>query len=65
MERKLIAIDLDGTTLNAAAEIAPRTKAVLKEARAAGHIVSIVTGRPNRISANIYDELGLSSPSSS
>lgn len=62
MERRLIAIDLDGTTLNAAAEIAPRTKAVLKEARAAGHIVSIVTGRPNRISANIYDELGLDSP---
>ncbi|MGX6428984.1 Cof-type HAD-IIB family hydrolase [Levilactobacillus yonginensis] len=62
MERKLIAIDLDGTTLNAASQISPKTKSVLTKAREAGHYVSIVTGRPNRISADIYDELQLDSP---
>ena len=62
MERKLIAIDLDGTTLNADAKISAKTKAVLTQAREAGHIVSIVTGRPNRISANFYDELNLDGP---
>lgn len=62
MERKLIAIDLDGTTLNADAQISAKTKAVLTQARKAGHIVSIVTGRPNRISANFYDELHLDGP---
>ncbi|WP_143461994.1 Cof-type HAD-IIB family hydrolase [Levilactobacillus enshiensis] len=62
MERKLIAIDLDGTTLNSAAQLSPKTKAVLAQARQAGHIVSIVTGRPNRISEGIYDELNLDGP---
>jgi len=62
MERKLIAIDLDGTTLNAASQISPKTKSVLTKAREAGHYVSIVTGRPNRISADIYDELQLEVP---
>lgn len=62
LERKLIAIDLDGTTLNADAQISAKTKAVLTQAREAGHIVSIVTGRPNRISSNFYDELHLDGP---
>ncbi|MFC6275005.1 Cof-type HAD-IIB family hydrolase [Levilactobacillus tangyuanensis] len=62
MERKLIAIDLDGTTLNSQAKISPKTHAVLTRAREAGHIVSIVTGRPNRISANFYDDLKLTGP---
>ncbi|HIW72270.1 MAG TPA: Cof-type HAD-IIB family hydrolase [Candidatus Levilactobacillus faecigallinarum] len=62
MERKLIAIDLDGTTLNNASEISPKTQAVLTAARQAGHLVSIVTGRPNRLSAGIYDQLGLDGP---
>ncbi|MFD1455484.1 Cof-type HAD-IIB family hydrolase [Levilactobacillus lanxiensis] len=62
MERKLIAIDLDGTTLNAESQLSAKTKHVLTQAREAGHIVSIVTGRPNRISANFYDELHLDGP---
>ena len=62
MEQKLIAIDLDGTTLNENSQITPKTKEVLTKATAAGHIVSIVTGRPNRISENYYDFLGLKSP---
>ncbi|QMU07729.1 Cof-type HAD-IIB family hydrolase [Levilactobacillus suantsaii] len=62
MERKLIAIDLDGTTLNKQSQVSPKTKAVLTAARQAGHLVSIVTGRPNRLSANIYDDLNLDGP---
>nr|WP_321316030.1 Cof-type HAD-IIB family hydrolase [uncultured Ligilactobacillus sp.] len=62
MNRKLIALDLDGTTLNSNSELSFKTKQVLKKAQDAGHIVSIVTGRPNRNSVNYYDELNLISP---
>ncbi|HAT54885.1 MAG TPA: HAD family hydrolase [Lactobacillus sp.] len=61
MNRKLIAIDLDGTTLNNQSAISPFTKQVLQTAVASGHIVSIVTGRPYRISRQYYDQLGLHS----
>lgn len=61
MQRKLIAIDLDGTTLNKQSQISDRTKQVLQQAVSAGHIVSIVTGRPYRISKQYYDQLGLHS----
>lgn len=62
MKRKLIAIDLDGTTLNNQATLSPKTISTINSASAAGHIVSIVTGRPNRISQNIYDALDLKTP---
>lgn len=62
MKQKLIAIDLDGTTLNSQSEITPRTKEVLHAASQAGHIVSIVTGRPYRISQQFYDDLGIKTP---
>ncbi len=62
MTQKLIAIDLDGTTLNAQSLITPKTKAVLQETVKAGHIVSIATGRPFRMSEQFYQELGLTSP---
>ncbi|MDT2745141.1 Cof-type HAD-IIB family hydrolase [Enterococcus asini] len=62
MTQKLIAIDLDGTTLNAQSLITPKTKAVLQETVKAGHIVSIATGRPFRMSEQFYKELGLTSP---
>lgn len=62
MEKKLIALDLDGTTLNAQSQISPRTKAAIAAARRAGHIVSIVTGRPNRLAENFYDQLHLTGP---
>ena len=45
MNKKLIAIDLDGTTLNAQSQISPKTEAVLKKAVASGHIVSIGSGK--------------------
>ncbi|MFT8668872.1 MAG: Cof-type HAD-IIB family hydrolase [Liquorilactobacillus hordei] len=62
MEKKLIALDLDGTTLNADSLISSRTISVLQKASKAGHIVSIVTGRPYRISKNYYDELKIKTP---
>lgn len=62
MNKKLITIDLDGTTLNNNAEVSSTTKKVLTQATSEGHIVSIVTGRPYRISKQIYDSLGLTTP---
>lgn len=62
MKRKLITIDLDGTTLNSESKISPKTKHTLQKASQAGHIVSIVTGRPYRISKHIYDNLGIKTP---
>ncbi|MFD1465186.1 Cof-type HAD-IIB family hydrolase [Lapidilactobacillus mulanensis] len=62
MTPKLIALDLDGTTLNSEGKISPLTRNVLTKARAAGHEVVIATGRPDSISESIYDELGLTTP---
>lgn len=62
MTKKLIAIDLDGTTLNAHSHITKRTEAVLQKAIAAGNVVSIATGRPYRMSAQFYQQLNLTSP---
>ncbi|MCC5894962.1 MAG: HAD family phosphatase [Alkalibacterium sp.] len=62
MNRKLIALDLDGTTLNNHSEITAKTKDILTKLRRAGHIVSIVTGRPYRNSYYYYDQLELDTP---
>ncbi|MFD1466207.1 Cof-type HAD-IIB family hydrolase [Lapidilactobacillus mulanensis] len=62
MTKKLIALDLDGTTLNNQSKISPRTAEILKKAEDAGNIVTIATGRPNRISENFYHDLHLQSP---
>lgn len=62
MHQKLIALDLDGTTLNSDAQITLKTQQTLTELQNAGHIVSIVTGRPNRLSEPFYQQLGLTSP---
>ena len=62
MNQKLIALDLDGTTLNQAGALSTQTVTTLKAAQAAGHLVVIATGRPDSISENFYDELGLTSP---
>ncbi|KRK89770.1 Cof-type HAD-IIB family hydrolase [Lentilactobacillus sunkii] len=60
--KKLIALDLDGTTLNNDSQISPKTAAAIHAAEQQGYIVSIVTGRPNRLSENFYDELNLTTP---
>lgn len=62
MTKKLIAIDLDGTTLNSQSLISQRTASVLKKATEAGHYVSIATGRPYRMSAHFYQQLQLETP---
>ncbi|MDR3242184.1 MAG: Cof-type HAD-IIB family hydrolase [Lactobacillaceae bacterium] len=62
MGRKLIGIDLDHTTLNEAGEVSERTKQTLQAAQDAGHIISIITGRPTRLTTGIYDTIGLKSP---
>ncbi|HEU4965178.1 MAG TPA: Cof-type HAD-IIB family hydrolase [Bacilli bacterium] len=61
-DRKLIAIDLDGTLLTRDKKISPRTKRVLEEARNAGHHVVIATGRPPRSALDYYQELSLHTP---
>lgn len=62
MTKKLIAIDLDGTTLNSQSLISTRTADVLNRATAAGHHVSIATGRPFRMSDHFYQQLKLETP---
>jgi Cof subfamily protein (haloacid dehalogenase superfamily) len=60
--KKLIAIDLDGTTLNSESLISGKTEQTLKQAMENGHYVSIVTGRPYRMSHQFYRQLGLATP---
>ena len=62
MSKKLIAIDLDGTTLNNQSKISPRTVEVIEKAKQAGHYVSIATGRPFRMSESYYNQLKLDTP---
>lgn len=62
MGRKLIGIDLDSTTLNDAGKVSVATQQMIQKMQQAGHVVSIVTGRPVRLSTDIYRQLGLVSP---
>lgn len=62
MRRRLIAIDLDGTTLTNNKTILSRTKKALQKARELGHEVLIATGRPPRSSLNYHRELELTTP---
>lgn len=43
---RLLALDLDGTLLNGAKQITPRTQAALERARQQGVLMVPVTGRP-------------------
>lgn len=62
MTTKLIAIDLDGTTLNDKGKLSSRTINTLQHLQQIGHHVVIATGRPYRISHQIYRDLDLASP---
>ena len=62
MKPKLIALDLDGTTLNGQSEFNPITIQTLHRLTELGHKVAIVTGRPYRSSKHLYEELGLGGP---
>jgi 5-amino-6-(5-phospho-D-ribitylamino)uracil phosphatase len=54
--RKLLAFDLDGTLVGSDYTISPRTLDAVRRARAAGHIVTVITGRVTA-SARPYLEL--------
>lgn len=62
MERHLIVLDLDGTLLTDEQKISEKTKKILFQAKEAGHLVMIATGRPYRASSMYYDELKLTTP---
>lgn len=62
MDQHLIAIDLDGTTLNNESQLTAETIKTLRAAAKEGHIVSIITGRPYRIARRIYDQIGIKTP---
>lgn len=62
MNRKLIAIDLDGTTLNDQSILTLETEKILKRLSDAGHIISIATGRPYRTSYQYCNQLKLDTP---
>lgn len=53
----LIATDLDGTLLRDDRSVSPRTAAVLARLTAQGTAVVLVTGRPVRWLAQVYDQL--------
>ena len=61
-EKHIIALDLDGTLLTDEKTISEQTKQIVMEAKAAGHIVVIATGRPHRASIQYYEALGLETP---
>lgn len=62
MQQHLIAIDLDGTTLNDRSQLTPLTIKTLRTLSAMGHMVSIITGRPFRNTIGIYQQLNIQSP---
>jgi Cof subfamily protein (haloacid dehalogenase superfamily) len=62
MTYRLIALDLDGTTLDSRREIRPATLAALDEARARGVEVILVSGRHHGAIRPYHHQLGLNTP---
>lgn len=61
--KKLIAIDLDGTTLQSdGVTISDYTKNIFQSVRKEGHQIVIATGRPYRMAIQIYNDLNLETP---
>ncbi|KRM09417.1 hypothetical protein FD16_GL001801 [Paucilactobacillus suebicus DSM 5007 = KCTC 3549] len=59
MNQHLIAIDLDGTTLNNQSQLSPDTIMTLRQLAANGHIISIVTvDVPTEFQVNFMTKLG-------
>src|SRR5690606_40533937 len=59
---KLLALDLDGTTLNSLGEVEERTKLAIRKAEELGVLVTIATGRRFRDARPLGLELGLNAP---
>ena len=62
MKQKLIALDLDGTTLSDQSLLSVRTKNVLARLQKDNHLVMIATGRPYRNSKEFYETLKMTTP---
>lgn len=62
MKPHLIALDLDGTTLNPEGALSEQTVSTLQQLQKMGHKVVIATGRPDSISSQFYDQLQLTTP---
>lgn len=62
MPLKMIAMDMDGTLLDAAKNIAPEDAAAVKKAIAAGYYVTIATGRMYRSALPYAKALGITHP---
>jgi len=59
---KLLALDLDGTTLNSLGEVEERTKLAIRKAEELGVLVTIATGRRYRDARPLGLELRLNAP---
>ena len=59
MDQHLIALDLDGTTLNNQSKLTNETIITLRALARDGHIVSIITGRPTELPNIFTMKLGL------
>lgn len=57
MSVRLVATDLDGTLLDSAGQVSPRTAAALAAAHDAGLHVVFVTGRPLRWAAQVFEHV--------
>ncbi len=62
MDKKIIAVDLDGTLLNDQSQLSDYTIETIKKVRKAGHTVIIATGRPYRMAENFYKQLEMDTP---
>ncbi len=62
MNRKLIAIDLDGSLLDSSLSVSSFSISIIKNLKELGHVVVLASGRPYRSMKEIYFSLGLDSP---
>ncbi len=58
----LLAFDLDNTVVTRGNEIPPRILAAIEAAKAAGHLVAVLTGRPNASALPFVEQLGVTGP---
>ncbi len=62
MDKFLIVLDLDGTTLDANQKISLTCEKTIKELSSLGHKVILASGRPLRTIIDYYNQLGLNTP---
>lgn len=62
MKKKMIALDLDGTLLQADGQLSQVTIDTIQKVQELGHLVVIATGRPYRMAIDHYHTLKLKTP---